>query len=208
MITLPENGLYAVTDDKQLDTDVLVKKTDDILNAGAAILQYRNKTTNHGLKITQAKLLQGLCIDYSVPFIINDDVELARTLNADGVHLGHDDTDCKKARIILGPDKIIGVSCYNELDCGVTMQMCGASYVAFGAFFPTQTKANTAKAEPELIFTAKQKLNIPVVAIGGITPENGKILIDAGADFLAVISGLYNSEDPVKATRAYVKLFN
>lgn len=208
MSVLPGKGLYAITDCENLDTDTLVDKTMKILDAGAAMLQYRNKSDNQELKQEQARLLHGLCNKYHVPFIINDDLELARKLDADGVHLGINDMNCKKARILLGPDRIIGISCYNDLDRAILMQDAGASYIAFGSFFPTQTRANTVKAELKVIKTAKQKLKLPLVAIGGITPANGKILLDAGADFLAVVSGIYNSKDTISTTRDYIKLFN
>lgn len=208
MITLPEKGLYAITDCEHLDTDILIRKSEEILDAGAVMLQYRNKSDDYELKQIQAELLQKLCDKYHVPFIINDDIELARKLGADGVHLGVDDTGCKKARIILGPDSIIGISCYNDLDRAIIIKNAGASYIAFGAFFPSQTKVNTVKADLKLIKIAKEKLNLPIVAIGGITTENGNSLIQAGADFLAVISGIYNPENTASITRDYVKLFN
>lgn len=207
MITLPEKGLYVITDCEHLDTDTLIRKSEDILNAGAAMLQYRNKDDNSVIKRDQARKLQELCRKYHVPFIINDDIELAHILDADGIHIGLGDINCKKARIILGPDSIIGVSCYNDMERAINMQNAGASYVAFGAFFPTLTKAYTVKADLDLIRRAKRLLNLPVVAIGGITPENGDSLINVGADFLAVISSVYKPQDSIETTRALVQLF-
>ena len=207
MVTLPTKGLYAITDCEHLNTEDLITKTEGILQSGAVLLQYRNKSNNTGLKHEQAKLLQELSKKYHVPFIINDDVELARKIHADGVHLGRDDTTCKNARNLLGPDRIVGVSCYNDLERAVNMQENGASYIAFGAFFPTQTKNNTVKSDPVLLIEAKKILSVPIVAIGGITPENGKVLIDSGADFLAVINGIYSPPDPSEAARVYTNLF-
>lgn len=208
MVTLPGKGLYAITDNLNLTTGELIDKTEQILGNGAVMLQYRNKDRDPAIRQSQAASLQKLCRRFNVPFIVNDDIELARTINADGVHLGRDDTSCRKARIMLGPASIIGISCYNDLERALVMEHSGASYVAFGAFFPTRTKTDTVKADPELLQTAKQKLTLPIVAIGGITPENGNALIDAGADFLAVVGGLYAAADAAVATRNYVRLFN
>lgn len=208
MITLPGKGLYAIADDLNLTSDELLEKTEQILDNGTVMLQYRNKDRDPALRQSRAASLQKLCRRFNVPFIVNDDIELARILNADGVHLGRNDTACRKARIMLGPASIIGISCYNDLERALVMEHSGASYVAFGAFFPTRTKTDPVKAEPELLRTAKQKLTLPIVAIGGITPENGRTLIEAGADFLAVISGLYAAADSAVATRNYVRLFN
>jgi len=205
---LPQRGLYAITDCRNLTTAQLLTRTEQILRAGAAMLQYRNKDADAAVKLSQAGLLQKLCAQYGIPFIINDEPELARMLEADGVHLGREDMACREARKILGPDSIIGISCYNELERAKTAATEGASYVALGAFFHTRTKPDVIRAEPELIGRAKQILRQPVVAIGGITPDNGKALLEAGADFLAVCSGLYLPADTCKAARNYMALFN
>lgn len=207
-IALPSGGLYAITDCRYLTTEKLVSKTEQILRGGAVMLQYRHKNADIELKLTQAGMLQKLCARYGIPFIINDEPELAHMLQADGVHLGRDDVDCNKAREILGPDCFIGISCYNEIERTKTAATEGASYVTLGAFFHTQTKSNVVKAKPELINRVKQILTLPVVAIGGITPDNGKALVEAGADFLAVCSGLYVPVDTSQAVRDYLSLFN
>lgn len=207
MKPLSRRGLYAITDCLNLTTEQLVSKTEQILQAGAVMLQYRNKNDDYSSKLALAGELQKLCMRYDVPFIINDDPGLARVVHADGVHLGKEDAACRTSRIMLGPDSIIGISCYNDLGRAHAAEDSGASYIAFGAFFPTQTRKNTVKAGPELIHEAKQRLQLPVVAIGGITPDNGKILIDAGADFIAVCSGLYAAADASAAARAYTGLF-
>lgn len=208
MMTLPDYGLYIITDCQNLATDELIKKTESILRSGATMLQYRNKTDKLSTKVVQATKLQQLCRDYSVPFIINDDIRLAQKINADGVHLGQDDKNCAVTRKILGPDYIIGISCYDEIRLALEAETSGANYIAFGAFFPTTSKSATSVATTALLRQAKQQLKLPIVAIGGITPENGKELIHAGADFLAVISGVYEAADPAMATRAYLKLFD
>ena len=205
---LPDHGLYAITDCHTLNTGDLLKKTELILQSGANMLQYRYKTGNSADRESLAVQLQRLCHDYEIPFIINDDIKLAQKINADGIHLGRDDQSCETARNILGPGYIIGISCYNDTKLALAAAKAGANYIAFGAFFPTTSKSPTSEATIELLHYAKQHLNLPVVAIGGITPDNGKILVRAGADYLAVISGLYEAADPVTATQSYLSLFN
>ncbi len=207
MIAMPHRGLYVITDSEQVDFTSLLAKTEIALMSGAVMLQYRNKNRNDPDKFRQASTLQSLCKQYHVPFIINDDVELARELDADGVHLGKEDISCKKARIMLGPDKIIGLSCYNLLETAIDAISQGATYVAFGAFFPTSTKTGTVKTGLLLLHEAKKRLNLPIVAIGGITPENGRALVEAGADYLAVISGIYGVADTAQAVHSYISLF-
>jgi thiamine-phosphate pyrophosphorylase len=199
-------GIYAVTDCENLTSDELIKKSETILNVGVSLFQYRNKDTNQQKKEELAQKLQSLCQHYNTPFIINDDVALAKDMSADGVHLGQDDKDINLAREILG-SKIIGVSCYNDIDRAIVAEKYSADYVAFGSFFPSITKPDAKKASIELLKKAKFSLTIPVVAIGGITPENGKQLINANVDFLAIISGLYSAPDIVNATKAYKHLF-
>jgi thiamine-phosphate pyrophosphorylase len=208
MKLLPAKGLYAITDCESLTTDLLVSKTEQILRSGAVMLQYRNKYEDFVTRESQARELKILCDKYNVPFIINDDIYLAAAINADGVHLGKEDQNCAQARAIFGKQMIIGISCYDDLGQATAAENAGANYIAFGAFFPTDTKKDTVKATPELIREAKQKLNLPVIAIGGITPENGKVLIDAGADFLAVVGGIYGPANPAQVTKSYITLFN
>ena len=205
--SLPRQGLYAITHCRILNTEQLLSKTEQILQGGVAMLQYRHKDADAELQFIQASMLRKLCAQYGIPFIINDDPELARLLHADGVHLGREDMDCRQARELLGPDSIIGVSCYNESARVKTAVTDGASYIALGAFYPTQTKSDAIRAEPGLIGRIKQILTLPVVAIGGITPENGQFLVEAGADFLAVSSGLYEPADTCQAVQNYMTLF-
>lgn len=207
MHNLPKAGLYAITDCENLDISTLLDYTSVILANGAALLQYRNKKDTAAKKIDKAEKIQELCHTFNIPFIINDDIDLARSLGADGLHLGENDMDCRKARIILGPECIIGVSCYNDLQRAAFAVSNGASYIAFGAFFPTDSKRGTVKAEINIIREARNTFSVPVAAIGGITPQNGKQLLVAGANYLAVISGLYASKDPANAARQYARLF-
>ena len=199
-------GLYAITDCKNLANDEIIKKSKTILNVGVSLFQYRNKEANQQNKKKLAKELQLLCLQYRTPFIVNDDVALAKDIAADGIHLGQDDEDIKNARETLG-SIIIGVSCYNDLNRAIVAERDGADYVAFGAFFPSITKPDANITSIELLLEAKATLTIPIVAIGGITPENGKQLINANVDFLAIISGLYSATDTASATKSYKHLF-
>ncbi len=199
-------GLYAITDCKKSSTDELIKKSEQILSVGVSLFQYRDKSTNHEKKKQLAQKLQSLCQQYNTPFIINDDVLLAKELNADGIHLGQQDKDIAKARQILN-SKIIGISCYNNIKHAINAEQSGADYIAFGSFFPSITKPDAKKATIELLQKAKSCLKIPIVAIGGITPENGKQLINAEVDILAIISGLYSAPDIIEATKNYKNLF-
>ncbi len=204
---MPNNhltGLYAITDSGQ---QRLAQQVELALEGGARIVQYRDKSTNQKRRETQARKLLDLCRKYSALFIINDDVDLAAATGADGVHLGRDDQDITSARNELRDEAIIGVSCYNRLELALAAQKAGASYVAFGRFFPSSTKPHAVQAEIELLREAKQKLHIPIVAIGGITPENGASLIAAGADMLAVIQGLFGQKDIRAAAEQFNKLF-
>ncbi|MBI4006242.1 MAG: thiamine phosphate synthase [Gammaproteobacteria bacterium] len=208
MHPLPTQGLYAITDCENLTTIKLVEKTEQILKAGAVMLQYRNKKDGISVRRLQVFELGKLCEKYNIPLIINDDLELVLLGHADGIHVGRDDATYDEVRRLIGPDRIIGISCYNEFERAIEAEHMGANYIAFGSFFPSTTKPGAMPAELNLVKAAKKKLNLPIVAIGGITPENGRSLIDAGADFLAVISGLYSPADSFSATQAYIELFN
>lgn len=201
----PCNGLYAITPDEP-DTSGLLARVEPVLRAGAGWLQYRNKPANAFLRNQQATALQPLCQHYGVPLIINDDWQLAVALGADGAHLGDDDGDLAAARTALGPDAILGATCQDSLERAVDAVAMGASYVAFGAFFSSTTKPLAPRASPELLRRAAT-LGVSVVAIGGITPDNGRTLLDSGADLLAVVSGIFDAPDPAAATRAYLSCF-
>lgn len=158
-------------------------------------------------RLRQAQALARCCRDGGVIFLVNDDVALARESGADGVHLGREDMSLEAARAQLGADKLIGVSCYNELERALTAEKQGADYVAFGSFFPSRTKPQAVRATLDLLREARRQLKLPIVAIGGITPENGAELIRNGADMLAVIEGVFGQPDVCTAARQYANLF-
>ena len=197
-------GLYAITDSSQAR---LAHQVESALEGGARIIQYRDKSHVPSTRREQAQELSKLCREYGAIFIINDDVELACTVAADGVHLGQDDQDIAGARARLGSQAIIGISCYNQLSLAATAQDAGADYVAFGRFFPSSSKPHAVQAEINLLTQAKQALHIPIVAIGGITPENSEQLIHAGADMLAVIQGLFGQQDVRATAERFTKIF-
>jgi len=202
-------GLYAVTPDNA-DTAALLTLARQVLRGGARWLQYRNKTAGAELRLEQAGALLALCREFDARLIINDHVDLALAIGADGVHLGGDDGDITAARQRLGAGKIIGVSCYNRMDLAAAASQGAAhlvDYVAFGSFFASATKPQAAVAPLELLRQAKQQLSLPVVAIGGITPDNAGELIAAGADALAVINALFAAENVESATRQFCRLF-
>lgn len=201
----PRNGLYAITPD-ELDTQRLFKRIEPVLETGIALLQYRNKLADAALRLDQALMLQLLCGSHGVPLIINDDIALAKAIVANGVHLGEHDGDIAAARASLGSDAIIGVSCYDNLDRAQSLVEAGADYLAFGAFYPTMTKPGAARASPALLHQAK-RFGLPLVAIGGIRPQNVRALRDAGADLIAVIAGLWDTPDPAAAAREYIAAF-
>jgi thiamine-phosphate pyrophosphorylase len=188
------SGLYAITPDTA-DTRALLRKTALALDGGARVVQYRNKSDDAALKHEQASELLTLCRRHRVPLLINDDVRLATLIDADGVHLGAEDATLKEARINLGPDKIIGVSCYQDLAAARRLAGESADYVAFGSFYPSSTKPGARACPITLLTEAKRALGIPIVAIGGITPDNAAVLIAAGADAVAVISALFDAPD-------------
>ena len=198
------HGLYAITPE---GATPLAEQVAEAMRGGARLIQYRSKSRDLAVKRREAASLLTLCRAVQVPLIINDDLQLAAELGADGVHLGRDDADPRQARARLGADAIIGVSCYDQLALAETAQAAGASYVAFGSFFPSPTKPHAVRPPPELLSEARARLRLPLVAIGGITPENGGLLISAGADMLAVVTGVFAQSDITAAARAYSTLF-
>lgn len=183
-------GLYAITPDTP-DTDWLLSASEALVKAGCPTLQYRDKTSSESLRQRRAEHLARLCRDHGTTFIINDDIALARAVDADGVHLGASDGDLLTARAKLGPNKLLGASCYADLPRAQAAAQAGANYVAFGAFFPSPTKPNATTAPLTLLQAAKTVLSVPICAIGGITLANAQALVDAGADQIAVISDLF-----------------
>ena len=198
-------GLYAITPD-EVDTAELLYKVRLALLGGAGVLQYRNKIADASLRAEQAGALRRLTREFGVPLIVNDDAALARHVEADGVHLGGEDGSVAEARALLGDAGIIGVSCYNRLPLAQEAVQQGADYVAFGAFFSSGVKPEAVVATLELLRQARQELNVPIVAIGGITVQNGAQLIEAGADALAVISAVFAAADIQGAARQFADL--
>lgn len=201
----PRRGLYAITPD-EADTPRLLERVRTVLESGAAALQYRNKSADPALRNAQAVALLPLCAAHRVPLIINDDWRLAARVGADGAHLGDEDGEVAEARAALGPTAIIGVSCYDDASRAHRGAAQGASYIAFGAFHPSPTKPHARRAGPSLL-AATAGLGLPRVAIGGITPENARPIVAAGADLIAVISGVFDAPDPAAAVRAYLAAF-
>ncbi len=199
-------GLYAITPD-EVDTAELVRKTRLVLQGGATVLQYRNKLADSNLQLEHAHALRQLTREFSTTFIVNDNAQIAAQVDADGVHLGGEDGSVATARKLLGEEKIIGVSCYNRAPLATEAELQGADYIAFGAFFPSVTKPNAIKADAHLLRWSQQHLKVPVVAIGGIVLQNAPLLIDAGADALAVISAIFDAEDIQLAATQFSTLF-
>ncbi len=200
-------GVYAIADAEVIGSKRLVEQVTKAIKGGAALVQYRNKHGTEMQRKQDAHALLALCQSHRVPFIVNDDVELVHLLGCDGVHLGKDDMLVRKAREMLGEDRIIGASCYDSVQNALRAQQSGADYVAFGRFFSSKTKPNAVPAQIDLLHSAKSHVSLPIVAIGGITHENARILVNAGADMLAIIDGLFNQEDVELAAKHYARLF-
>ena len=198
-------GLYAITPDEP-DTAILLQKVRLALQGGARVVQYRNKSADPSLRLQQAIALRSLTQEFAVPLIVNDDAVLAKQVDADGVHLGGEDGDVAAARALLGSTKIIGVSCYNQLGRAADAQREGADYAAFGAFFASAVKPSAPVATLDLLRQARRQINLPLVAIGGITVQNGASLFSAGADALAVISALFGAENIELAAEQFKNL--
>jgi thiamine-phosphate pyrophosphorylase len=199
-------GLYALIDTTWVTPAALPEAAAAAIRGGARLLQYRDKAASPAERAERARAVFKVCRQGGVVFIVNDDVELADELMAHGVHLGEHDSTIAAARARLGPLAIIGASCYDSVVNAQRAADAGASYLAFGAFFASATKANARHAEPFLLRKAKA-LGLPLVAIGGITPDNAPELIAAGADAIAVAGGLHVGGDIEAAARRYSRLF-
>lgn len=199
-------GLYAITPDLA-DTDDLLRRVRAALTGGAGVLQYRNKTASAALRREQAQALQQLCTEFHVPLLINDHLDLALAVDAAGLHLGGDDGDIAAARAQLGPGKLLGASCYDRIELAQKAVAAGADHIAFGSFFASSVKPDAVRPPVDLITRAKKQFRLPVVAIGGITPQNAPQLIAAGVDAVAVISAVFVAPDVAAATREFQKLF-
>lgn len=196
-------GLYAITP-ANLPAAQLLPAVKAALAGGVRLVQYRAKP---GPDPDVARELVKLCEKAGAALIINDDTELATIVNAHGVHLGRDDGDPRKARELLGEAAIIGVSCYNELDRARKLAAAEPDYLAFGSLFSSPTKPNAVNCPPDVLTTAR-KLGLPVTAIGGITLDNARVAIEAGADLLAVVSDLFEADDIEQRARQYQELFS
>ena len=199
-------GLYAITSDVA-DTTDLVMMTQQVLAGGARLVQYRNKTANATLRLKQAHALVNLCRKFNVPLIVNDHLDLAVEVGAEGVHVGQRDASVTEARRRLGPGKIVGVSCYNRLESAIEAERQGADYVAFGAFFVSATKPGAVTASIGLLSLAKQKLHVPLVAIGGITPHHASELIRQGTDAVAASNALFSARNIQSEAENFSRLF-
>lgn len=207
MNVFPRRGLFAVSDDDIASDQEFESRCIAVVEGGANALQFRDKTHDRRRRLERAQFLNSLCQKQNIPLIINDDVELASQIGAAGVHLGRDDTSLVQARAHLGRSAIIGISCYNDLGRARKAEAQGADYVAFGRFFASRTKPDAVFAPLELLSEARTHLRIPIVAIGGITSENGLDLIKAGADVLAAIKSVFGAADPKHAAQAMANLF-
>ncbi len=201
-------GLYAITDARLQAEGSLCERVGLAIEGGAAIIQYRDKSNDARRRRQQARALAELCRARGACLIINDDVALAADSGADGVHLGSEDSALPAARRVLGDTAIIGISCYNRLDLAQRAVDQGADYLAFGRFFPSQTKPDAVQAGVELIREARARWALPVAAIGGITPQNAAPLLAAGAAMLAVVQGVFAAPDVRRAAASYAVLFD
>ena len=199
-------GLYLVTPDWD-DTQQLLAASEAGLRGGAALLQYRHKTASPQLRKEQATQLLTLCRQYGTPFIVNDFVELCLELDADGIHIGGTDASVAQVREAVGPGKIVGASCYGSMTLAHGAWRAGASYVAFGGFYPSRVKKYEVTTPPAIVAQSRQEIPLPNVVIGGMTQQNAVPLIAQGADMVAAISSVYMTPDPEAAARAFVRLF-
>jgi thiamine-phosphate pyrophosphorylase len=189
------SGLYAITDEQLMPGGQLLAKAEAALRGGCRLLQYRNKYSSQAQKKCEAEWLRVLCGQYRARLIINDDVELALVVKADGVHIGQTDSPVAEVRARIGEQMMIGVSCHDSLAVAQQAQQQGASYVAFGRFFTSHTKPQAPAASLDVLRLAKQTLAIPIVAIGGITRDNARRVIERGADMVAVIHEVFSPDD-------------
>ncbi|MBT8120792.1 MAG: thiamine phosphate synthase [Gammaproteobacteria bacterium] len=200
-------GLYAITDENLIAEEKFSETIEAALMGGASIIQYRDKSSDPTKRLHQAATLRELCNKYGATFIINDDIGLAKTVTADGVHLGRDDTALASARQELGEDAIIGISCYDDIGLAITAEQNSADYVAFGTMFSSPTKPDAVCAGPDTITQARKQLNIPICAIGGINESNILQLVNHHTDMAAVISSLFAADDIQQRARLMSQYF-
>lgn len=203
---MPLSGLYAITDPQLCPGPQLLDAATAALQGGARCLQYRDKSASAIKQQAQAAALKRLCAEYEALFFINDDVELALAVNADGVHLGQRDGDIRTARKRLG-NKLLGITCHGDLQLAHAAVHAGADYLAFGRFYPSLTKPDAPPCSLATLTQARSLFGLPLLAIGGITPDNGGPLLAAGADMLAAINGVFAAADIRTAAQRYTDLF-
>ena len=204
----PRQGLYAITPENILKDENSFEKIKAVILGGAKVIQLRLKGHDHTVRsIEKIIQIRKICENFSVTFIVNDDVSLAIKVEADGVHLGQHDVSYRVARRILGNDKIIGISCYNDLSRAIDAAAKGASYIALGSFYDSVTKKIAPRCGIDVLQQTSKKIKVPIVAIGGITAENGLILIENGANFLACIDALFKDNNGLNSARELNLLF-
>ncbi len=199
-------GLYLVTPDWD-DTDKLLQTTGQAIKGGAVLIQYRHKSASAALRSEQAQALLRLCRQHGKPLIINDHVDLCLDLDADGVHVGGTDDSVAAVRARVGLDKIVGASCYGDLNLARDAAASGASYVAFGGFYPSRVKQYAVTTPPTMVADASHELTVPVCVIGGMTAANSQPLVQLGAYWVAAISSVYSADDPQTAAQEFTALF-
>jgi len=199
-------GLYLISNHQQYEDQRLFDDVQLALQSGAKILQYRDKSGDQAKRLSQCRRLRVMTASYNCLLIINDDASLAQQVEADGVHLGQEDANISHARQLLGNDRVIGVSCYNKIELARQAVDEGADYIAFGRFFPSRTKPDAVQASIDLLHHASD-LQLPVVAIGGISKDNAPGLINAGADMIAVIDAVFGQSDIKTAIQQFQNLF-
>ena len=199
-------GLYAVTPDEPR-TDILVRKVGAVLRGGATVVQYRNKTAGPQLRLEQGRALAAVCRAAGAIFIVNDDVALALEIGADGAHLGAQDGDLAQARLQLGPDRLLGASCYDRIELAAAAVQAGVDYLAFGSVFSSVTKPGAVRAPLAIFAEARARYALPLVAIGGINLQNAPQAFAAGADAVAVISAVFDAADVAASAAGFTRIY-
>lgn len=193
-------GLYAITDSKLMSDGRLLPYTEAALRGGARLLQYRDKSDDDARRLREAEALRELCDRHGAQLIINDDAELAARLGV-GLHLGQEDGSLSVARALLGRKAVIGATCHARLDLAEQAVDEGASYIAFGRFFDSNTKPGAPAATVELLAQARKRFNVPITAIGGVTLTNAPELIAQGATLIAVVHALFAADSAAEVER-------
>lgn len=199
-------GLYVITPQRYPDSARLRSEVRQALEGGAAMVQFRDKSGDADWRRSVAAAIQAECAYFEVPLIVNDDAQLAAEIGAAGVHLGRDDPRPDEARAVVGPNAVIGVSCYDDLDRARVAVQHSADYLAFGSVFPSGNKPQAVHCPLGLLGEARQ-FDLPLVAIGGITPENGRAVVEAGADSLAVIAAVFDAADIRRAAADFAEIW-